>query len=712
MRIVRKLPLVIVSLTLVSIVATALISISKSTSQLVQASDDKMAGLVEARRARIVTFLETLAQDTEILAGNATTVEATREFNTAFQEMGVKMPDPAAYLRRTYLDDNPNPPRERWKLSGFMDSSDWGGVHATFHPTFTKLVEKRGLDDIILINSTGRVVYTVMKNGNLMEDLRAGGSASTPQGRLFDKVYRNPHGERVLFSDLFADPGASEAAAWMASPVFGTGEVFLGVIALQVPLGLLNGIVNDSTALGETGEAFVVGSDNLLRSDSRFAGRGKALRDRRDNAAIRDGLAGRSGQGKVIGESGQDLLATYAPIAFADTRWALVLQAEVREVLAPVAASRTFMIIMGGIILAIAGTVGFLVASTISRPMAEMAEAMNQLAGGDLSAEVRSAARRDEIGEIARAFGVFKANAVEMSRLRAEQEEADRKLRAERSAALRQLAEQFSSSVASVVDGVAHAADELKATAKDMSELAHDVSTRADAANGAAEHTTVSVGTVAAAAEQLTASVGEISRLAGHASEVAGSAVTEAGRANSMVQGLAEAASRIGEVVGLINSIAGQTNLLALNATIEAARAGEAGKGFAVVAGEVKTLANQTAQATDEIRQHISSVQDATNGAVEAIQGISGIIGRINEIAGVIAEAVEGQGAATLDIARNIQDAALSTREVSENVAGVSRSAVHARGSAGTVQGAVESLSSQGRQLRSCVSEFLSMVQA
>ncbi|EME68159.1 methyl-accepting chemotaxis sensory transducer, partial [Paramagnetospirillum caucaseum] len=425
-----------------------------------------------------------------------------------------------------------------------------------------------------------------------------------------------------------------------------------------------------------------------------------------------DALAGRSGQVKVAAGDGGELLATYAPIAFAEVRWALVLQAEMREILAPVATSRNFMAAMGCIILVIAGTVGLMVASTISRPMAEMAQAMNRLAEGDLAAEVGSAGRRDEIGDIARAFGIFKANAVEMSRLRAEQEEADRKLQAERSAALRHMAERFSSSVASVVDGVAHAADELKATARDMTDLAEDVSAKAVAANDAADHTTVSVGTVAAAADELTASVGEISRLAGHASEVAGSAVTEAGRANSMVQGLADAASRIGEVVGLINSIAGQTNLLALNATIEAARAGEAGKGFAVVAGEVKVLANQTAQATDEIRQHIASVQDATNGAVDAIQGISGIIGRINEIAGVIAEAVEGQGAATLEIARNIQDAAASTRDVSDNVAGVSRSAVHARGSAGTVQGAVDSLSSQGRQLRTCVSEFLSMVQA
>ncbi|EME67497.1 diguanylate cyclase, partial [Paramagnetospirillum caucaseum] len=267
MRIVRKLPLVIVSLTFMSIMATAVIGISKSTAQLVQASDDKMAGLVEARRARIVTFLETQAQDAEILAGNVTTMEALRAFAAAVQDLGVKTPDPAAYLRKTYMEDNPNPPRERWKLSGFMDSSEWGGVHATFHPTFTRLVEKRGLDDIILVNSIGRVVYTVMKNGNLMDDLRAEAAKATPQGRLFEKVFKNPRGDRVLFSDIFADPNGSGPAAWMAAPVFGTGDEFLGVIALQMPLDLINRIVNDPTALGETGEAFLVGADTLRRSD-------------------------------------------------------------------------------------------------------------------------------------------------------------------------------------------------------------------------------------------------------------------------------------------------------------------------------------------------------------------------------------------------------------------------------------------------------------
>ena len=296
MRIVRKLPFVIVSLTLVSIVATALTGLSNSSSQLVRATDDKMAGLVEARRARIVTFLETQAQDAEILAGNATAIEALRAFSSALQEMMAKTPDPTAYLRKTYIDDNPNPPAERWKLSGFMDASEWGAAHATFHPTFRKLVEKRGLDDIVLINSIGRVVYTVMKQGNLMNDLRSDTLKDTAQGRLFDKVFKDPKGGTVLFSDVFADADAGGVAAWMAAPVFGTGDEFLGVLALQVPVGLINHIVNDPTSLGATGEAAVIGADFGRRSDSRFPGGGRALQEKVDDPAVRDGLAGRSGQ--------------------------------------------------------------------------------------------------------------------------------------------------------------------------------------------------------------------------------------------------------------------------------------------------------------------------------------------------------------------------------------------------------------------------------
>lgn len=710
MRIAHKLPLAIASIVLVSTLVSSIAAYLTSSSQLVAASEERLFGLAEARRDQVVTLLDTIAQDGEIFAGNASIIESFKDFNAAVQALAITNPDPGVYLRKIYVDTNPNPPDKRWEFSGFMDRSEWGQAHVKFHMTFHKILESRRLSDILLVNSVGRIVYTHSKRSDLMDDLRSDANMKTVPGKFFDAIYKDPRSSPVLVSDIFHHPAAGGPVAWVAAPVFATGDEFLGVLILVVPQARLNELVNASTALGETGEAILVGSDGRRRTDSRFDGKGKSLVERFDNAAVSAGLAGRNGIVAIRDSEGRRQLAAYAPLQFKGIEWALVLQAEVDEILAPVAAMRAFMLVGGLVTLLVAGTVGIAFAGRISRPVSAITAAMNRLAAGDTSVEVPNVMSNDEIGEMTRAFTVFKTNAINVERMQAARAEADQRMQAERERDLNQMADRFEASITSVVGGVTVAAEDLKTTAGTMTDLAEEVSLKADAASQAAEHTTLNVETVAAAAEELTASVEEISRRVGQASEIAGTAVDEASRANSMVQGLSEAAGRIGEVVNLINHIAGQTNLLALNATIEAARAGEMGKGFAVVAGEVKNLANQTAKATDEIRQHITSVQDATVGAVTAIQGISGTIAQINEIAIGIADAVHNQGSATHDIARNIQEAAASTREVSDNVGGVNLAANRAHASASTVMGAVESLSSQGGKLRGGVDEFLAMV--
>ncbi|HYD66568.1 methyl-accepting chemotaxis protein, partial [Azospirillum sp.] len=223
----------------------------------------------------------------------------------------------------------------------------------------------------------------------------------------------------------------------------------------------------------------------------------------------------------------------------------------------------------------------------------------------------------------------------------------------------------------------------------------------------AAEEASANVQTVSAATTELSSSIGEIGRQIAHSAEIAGAAVTEAEQANGRIAALAAAVQKIGEVVKLINAIASQTNLLALNATIEAARAGEMGRGFAVVASEVKTLANQTAQATDEIAAQITAVQSSTGDAVAAIDGIGRTIARMNEVTTAIASAIEEQGAATQEIARNVAQAADGTREVSTNIHTVS-DAVQATGTAaGDVLAAGKRLAEQAETLRGTVAEAL-----
>jgi methyl-accepting chemotaxis protein len=372
---------------------------------------------------------------------------------------------------------------------------------------------------------------------------------------------------------------------------------------------------------------------------------------------------------------------------------------------------------VSGSIAAVAGVaIGIILACLITVSISSLIKRINRtmskLAGGDLTVEVEGAERGDQIGEMARAVGIFKDNAIRIAEVESDKKRLAEQAERERKAGLHELASRLERTVRDVADAVKQSAQRMYDGATTMNGAAERTKTQSSAVATASEQASVNVQTVASAAEELSASIHEIGRQAQSSATVARRAAEQASQTTTVMEGLSQAADRIGEVVKLINAIAAQTNLLALNATIEAARAGDAGRGFAVVASEVKNLASQTARATEDIATQIAAIQGETREAAAAIKDIEAVITEINQIASSTASAVEEQTAATAEIARNVQQAAVGTDEVSSNIAGVLKAAAETDQHARIALDDSNRLSGQADELWQAVVGFVEDVKA
>ncbi|WP_349360949.1 methyl-accepting chemotaxis protein [Stappia sp.] len=508
-------------------------------------------------------------------------------------------------------------------------------------------------------------------------------------------------------TEPYMDASSGGLTVTVAVPRFVDGAL-VGVVGSDFAIDTVRQMLVDSD-LGDLGHLFIVDGKGkiLIHPEADQISRTLAESFPDGDLALSDALQ------SAVRVDGSERLLRFEPIpGLPGVDWHVGMSIDRGVAFAEVTDFRRTVLIAAGIaIVVMIGTLGTVFRQLLARPLAQVTHSMSRIADGDLETVVPGLARSDEIGAIASAVAVFKENAVERRRLHAEQE-AEQAAKQRRVEAVERLIEQFGADVGSALEEVRRATEEVEKTAEQLTGTSQASSEGVSTAAAASEEAAVNVRSVAAASEELTSSIAEIASRVSASNKITNRASTAAAETNETVKSLVATTDKISQIVKLINDIAAQTNLLALNATIEAARAGEAGKGFAVVASEVKTLANQTASATEEIATQIQAMQTVSGQAAMAIEGISSVIGEMSAISSEIAAAVEQQSAATGEISRNVHEVAAGTQDVSQTLAQVSEGATDTGRSARVLLTASTALSGQASELRSRVTDFLTQIRA
>ncbi len=670
LKIAYKLPLFVVGFgVLLTAIIVTISTINFQKSAFHQA-EDHFESLVAGRKTAFQSLLRGVNADLLTLSSTPSTSTAIQRLSAAWSNLGADAPE---VTRKAYITENPFPVGERHNLDRGKQTIPYNIHHSKFHPAFRTLLTAKGYYDAFLISMPGDVIYSVYKEDDFGTNLMTGAYKDSDLGLLFRAALEAEAGQ-VIFSNVTPyAPSANVPAAFAATKVIAPSGQTVGVLALQIPMHMINTIMNDDQGIGDSVEIFLAASDLTARSRSRFEDGHAVLDQLPPSKYLTQALEGNGTfTTEATGLRGQPVASYAEDIPLTNGTWVIAIEQDLEELMAPVYRDLNVLLIASLVGAAIMSVFGWLFARRITNPLNRICRNMDAVSSGDLETQVPDAERGDEIGEIGKTL-VSMQEDLQQARIAEEQRaelQHEQQIVVENLSAglvrlskgdfslpidqafsgehekLRQNFNQTIETLSATVSQVIDASSSIRNGATEISRASDDLSTRTESQAATLEETaaaldelTASVKSAADGARSVEATMGEAKQEAENTGEVVQSAV-------SAMTEIEDSSNHIGQIISVIDDIAFQTNLLALNAGVEAARAGEAGKGFAVVASEVRALAQRSSDAAMEIKTLISDSSKQVERGVDLVgkagEALNNIVSRVSHISQLVSGIAEG----------------------------------------------------------------------
>ncbi|MEP3124479.1 methyl-accepting chemotaxis protein [Nisaea sp.] len=657
------------------------------------------------RRDQFENYLQSIRDDLSLYANNPTTHGALEQFGAAWDAIES---NPEAVLQRLYITDNPHPTGQKENLDDAGDGSTYSDVHRRFHDVFRELLRKRGYYDIFLFNPNGDLIYSVYKELDYATNMNTGEWKDTDLANAFRAgMQKSDTADHSFFDFRPYGPSYDAPASFISAPVVIEGQT-KGVLVFQMPVDEINAAMSRQEGLGKTGETILVGSDFLARNDTALV-KDAILKRTVDNTAVQAALDGKIGFDSIE-INGAPYETHFSSVDFLGTRYAFLATEAEAEIFGPIYDILTHILIEIIVIGSIVAATGYYFGKRLTNPITELTQTQVELAKGNLDAWVPDYKSPREVADLCSALYRLKQESRAASRYRDEQEQFRVETREKQRTAILGLADNFETAVGGVIDALSSSATELSSTSNGVSDTANRTASRSSSVREAANEAGQDIESVTNSVDEVNHAVTEVAAKVTSTSELTNKAAAQAADAAEKVNALNAASSKINDIVSLIADIAEQTNLLALNATIEAARAGDAGKGFAVVASEVKSLASQTQNATEEIRQQVSGMLSEIDSSTKAVSIITDAANETNSTMTEIAAAVDQQASTTSAVAMSARNALAKIQSVVDEISAVADDAMGTGAATEEMQASADELSRNCNLLTNETTKFIAHI--